>query len=244
MIATTRATITAAAAALIGVAGYLGTRYLAVVVLALIVLMALGWPALLRASRKRHATVILSAGGALALVAVVLGRTAPHLRHMVAAVALMVIAALVSEVFFASARGRTVTSVAAVSAGAIVVASGAAWVAASRTHGAEDLVVAGAVAIAAAAIAAVSTRNANLNTVIALVAGTGFGLGAGLLFPDLAWYAGALVGGLCAVIVTLLQELHRREPRSSGWLPGIASALSPVLSAGALVYIAGIALLG
>lgn len=244
MIPTTRATITAAAAALVGVAGYLGTRYLAVGVLALITLTALGWPALLRASRKRHATVILTVGGALALAAIALGRTAPHLRHVVAAVALMIIAALVSEVFFASARGRTVTSVAAVAAGAIVVTSGAAWLAAARTHGSEDLVVAGAVALAVSSIAVVSTRNAHLNTIIALVAGTASGLGTGYLFPDLVWYAGAFVGLLCAVIVTLLQELYRREPRPRGWLPGIASALSPVLAAGALVYITGIVLIG
>ncbi|WP_062462581.1 hypothetical protein [Demequina soli] len=244
MLPTTRATIGAAAAALVAVGGFLGPRYLAVVVLALIVGLALGWPVLLRASRRRTASVILSVGGALALVAVLLGRSAPHLRHMVVAVALMVVAALVSEVFWPSTRGRAVTSVAATTGGIIVVASGTAWVAAARTHGAEDLVVTGGVALAVSAVVSVITRNPQLNTGLALLLGTATGAGTGALFPELPWYAGAGVGLLCAVIITLLQELARREPRQKGWMAGMSSAIAPVLAAGALVYIGGRLLVG
>lgn len=244
MLPTTRATISAAAAAVVAVGGFLGARYLAVVVMSLIAVLALGWPALLRTSRRLQATTILIAGGALAIAAIAVGGNAPYLRHMVVAVALMAIAALVSEVFWASARGRAVTSVAATSAGAIVVASGAAWVAASRTEGAEDLVVAAGVSIAVASIASVITRNAQVNTLIALAAGTAAGLGTGVLFPELPWYAGGAVGLLCAIIVTLLQELVRREPRPRALLAGMSSALAPVMAAGALVYIGGRLLVG
>ncbi len=244
MLPTTRATISASAAALIAVAGFLGARYLAAAAFGLIVLLALGWPQLLRASRKREARVVLIAGGLLAVIAVVLGRNAPFLRHMVVAVALMAVAALVSEVFFPSARGRAVTSVAATSAGAVVVASGAAWVAASRTEGAQDLVVAAGVSLAVASVASVITRDGNLNTIIAIAAGTAAGTGTGALFPDLPWYAGGIVGLLCGVIVALLQELARREPRPRPLLAGMSSAVAPVLSAGALVYIGGRLLVG
>ncbi|WP_296665246.1 hypothetical protein [Demequina sp.] len=244
MLPTTRATISASAAALVAVAGAFGASYLAAAVFALIVVLALGWPHLLRSSRRRSASAILIGGGALALVAVALGSRPPYLRHMVIAVALMVIAGLVAEVFFPSARGRAVTSVAATSAGAIVVSAGAAWVAVSRTQGAEDLVVAAGVSLAVAAIASVITPNGNLNTVIALAAGTAAGLGTGALFSDLPWYAGGFVGLLCAIIVTLLQELVRREPRPRPLLAGMSSALAPVLAAGALVYIGGRLLIG
>ncbi len=216
MLPTTRATITAAAAALVAVGGFLGTRYLAVAVLAMIVVLAVGWPALLRASRRRAASLVLMVGGAIAVVAVALGDTSPHLRHMVVAAAFMAIGALVSEVFFPSSRGRAVTSVAATCAGAIVVASGAAWVAASRTHGAEDLVVTGGAALAVAAIAGVFTRSPSLNSTLALVLGMLTGFATGALFPELPWYAGGAVGLLCGVIVSLLQELMRREPRAKG----------------------------
>lgn len=244
MLPATRATLSAAAAALIAVAGFLGTRYVAVAVVGLIVVTALGWPALLRASRRREASVILGVGGALCVVAVGLGRDAPYLRYMAVSVAAMVIAALVSEVFFSSTRGRAVTSVAAVTAGAIIVASGAAWVAATRTQGADELVVTAGVALAVAAIASVITPNGHLNTGIALGLATLLGgVTAGLL-ADLPWYAGAATGLVCATTVTLLQELTRREPQPRGWLPGAASALAPVLAAGALVYIGGILLLG
>ncbi|WP_062518967.1 hypothetical protein [Demequina silvatica] len=244
MLSTTRATISASAAALIAVGGFLGATALAAAVFALVVVLALGWPVLLRASRRRTASVILIGGGALALVAVLAGRVEPHLRHMAVAVALMVIAALVSEVFWPSSRGRAVTSVAATCGGAIVVASGAAWVAAARTNGAEDLVVTGGIALAVAAVTGVMTRSAQANSLIALGMGTLSGAATGALFPEIPWYAGAGVGLLCAIIVTLLQELNRREPRQPGWLPGMASALAPVLAAGALVYIGGRLLVG
>jgi len=244
MLPTTRATISAAAAAVVAGAGFLGPRYIAVAVLGLIVVLALGWPVLLRASRRRVASTILMVGGALAVIAVALGRTPPYLRHMVVAVALMAIAALVSEVFFPSARGRAVTSVASIAAGSVIVASGAAWVAAGRTHGAEDLVVAAAVALAVSAIASVITPNSNLNNVIAIVAGSVTGLGAGALFAEIPWYGGLGAGLVSAMAVTLLQELSRREPRPRSVLAGISSALAPVLVAGALVYLGGRMLVG
>ncbi|WP_062381434.1 hypothetical protein [Demequina pelophila] len=244
MNAPTRATVSAAAAALVAGAGFLGTRYLAAAVLGLIVALALGWPGLLRASRKRQASVILVGGGAMALASVVLARTEPYLRHMVIALGAMVVAALVSEVFFESSRGRTVTSVAATAAGAVVVASGASWVAASRTVGAEHLVVVAGAALAIAAVGAALTPYAQLNTALALVLATGVGAGIGELFAELSWWSGGATGLLCGVIVTLLTELGRREPRPPGVWAGIASAVAPVLSAGALVYIAGRMLVG
>ena len=92
MIPSTRATITAVAAAVIAVTGYLGTRYLAAGVLACIIATAIGYPNLMRVTRPRVTTSIIIGGGLLALVAVVLGRTAPYLRYMTVAVAAVTIA--------------------------------------------------------------------------------------------------------------------------------------------------------
>ncbi|MCR6712346.1 MAG: hypothetical protein NVV57_06445 [Demequina sp.] len=100
MIPSTRATITAVAAAVIAVTGYLGTRYLAAGVLACIVAAAIGYPHLMRVTRPRVTTAIIIGGGGLALVAVVLGRTAPYLRYMTVAVAAVTVAALAAVVFF------------------------------------------------------------------------------------------------------------------------------------------------
>ncbi len=244
MIPSTRATITAVAAAVIAATGYLGTRYLAVGVLACIVATAIGYPNLMRVTRPRVTTAIVIGGGMLALVAVVLGRTAPYLRYMTVAVAAVTIAALAAEVFFPTGRGRAVTYVSATAAGGAIVASGAAWVAVARTNGAEDLVVCGGSALAVAAIASVLTTHPTVNTLGALAAGTITGGVMGWFFPDLPWYAGLLIGLVCAVAAVLVQELYRREPRPRGWWPGIAAGVAPVLVAGALVYIAGRLLVG
>jgi len=244
MIPSTRATITAVAAAVVAVTGYLGTRYLAAGVLACIVAVAVGYPNLMRVVRPRVTTTIIIGGGLLALVAVVLGRTAPYLRYMTVAVAAVTVAALAAEVFFPTGRGRAVTYVAATASGGAIVASGAAWVAVARTNGAEDLVVCGGAALAVAAIASVLTTRPTVNTIGALALGTIVGGAMGWFFPDLPWYSGLLIGLVCAVAAVLVQELYRREPRPRGWWPGIAAGVTPVLVAGALVYIAGRVLIG
>ena len=239
-----RATITAAGAAGIAGGALLGTRYLALAVFGCIILASIGWPLLLRVSRPMASTAITMGGGTLALIAVALGRSEPYLRYMVVALAGIVIAALVLEVFYASDKGRVVSSVSATAAAGAVAASGAAWVAANRTAGSEDLVVAGAVALAVAAIASVATSRAGLNTALALVLGTGAGFGTGMLFDSISWYGGITVGLVAAATASLVGELARREPQPHSAWAGIASGLTPVLVAGVLVYIAGRLLVG
>jgi len=244
MIPSTRATITAVAAAVVAVTGYLGTRYLAAGVLACIIATAIGFPYLTRVTRPRVTSAIIVGGGVLALVAVVLGRNAPYLRYMTVAVAAVTVAALVAEVFWPTRPGRAVGYVAATAAGGAIVASGAAWVAVARTNGAADLVVCGGAALAVAAIASVMTSHPTVNTVGSLALGTLTGGVMGYFFPALPWYVGLIIGLVCAVAAVLIQELYRREPRPRGWWTGISAGVAPVLVAGALVYIAGRLLLG
>ena len=244
MIPTTRATITAVAAAIIAATGYLGTRYLAIGILACVIMFAWGWPNLAHVSRKSISSYVIAGGGALALIAVILGRSEPYLRYMVIAVAAVTIAALTSEIFFASQRGHAVTSVAATAAGGAVATSGAAWLAANRTAGAEDLVVAGGVVLALAAVAAVLTANANINAVISIGVGIGAGVAMGSLFPSMTWWGGSLVGLTGAVSIVLTNELYRREPRPRTFMAGISSGVTPVLVSGMLIYLAGRMLVG
>ncbi|WP_061963362.1 hypothetical protein [Demequina aurantiaca] len=244
MIPTTRATITASAAAVIAATGYLGTKYLAGGILLCVLALAWGWPHLAHVSRTMVSSLVIAGGGALAIFAVALGRSEPYLRYMVIAVAAVTIAALASEIFFASQRGHAVTSVAGTAAGGAIATSGAAWLAANRTVGAEDLVVAGGTVLAVAAVAAVLTSNGNVNAVLTIVLGTGAGSGMGQLLPSMSWWGGALVGLSCAVTVVLTNELYRREPRPRTHMAGIASGITPVLVAGMLVYLGGRLLVG
>ncbi|WP_062131050.1 hypothetical protein [Demequina aestuarii] len=241
---TTRATITAVAASVVAATGYLGTRYLALGILVVVIAAAIGWPLLTRVSRPWVSTAIIVLGGTVALVAVLLGRNEPYLRYMVVAVAAITIASLLAEVVFPSSPGRAVTSVAATASGGAVAASGAAWVASNRTPGAEELVVLGAATLAVAAIASVLTHHATVNTVFALVLGTGAGFGMGYIFDSIPWYGGILVGLASGASVVLLAELYRREPRPRNPWAGIASGVTPVLVAGVLVYLGGRLLVG
>ncbi|MFV0633912.1 hypothetical protein [Demequina sp.] len=241
---TTRATITAVAASVIAVSGFLGTRYLVVGALALMAGFAIGWPRLTRVPRYWVSSAIIGAGSIAALVAVVLGKNEPYLRYVVVAVAAIVVASLLAEVFLPNPRGHAVTAVASTSSGGTIAAAGAAWVAGNLTVGAEDLVVCGAAAVAMAAAVSVLTRRPGVNTFAALTMGCVSGAVTGFLFTSITWYAGILVGLGAGVAVVLMVEMTRREPRPRSVWAGIASAITPVLVAGVLVYLGGRLLVG
>ncbi|WP_062077085.1 hypothetical protein [Demequina globuliformis] len=241
---TTRASITAVAAAVVAGTGVLGTRWLALGVAVIMLVMAVGWPRLLRVAHTWVSTAVIGAGSLIALGSVVIGRTEPYLRYMVVAIAAITIAALLTEVFFPSPRGRAVTGVAATAAGGAITATGAAWVAANRTAGAEDLVVTAAAALAVAAVASVLTSSGNVNAVLALLAGAATGSGLAFAFDSMPWYAGTVVGVVAGGSVVLMNELSRREPRPIDVWAGIASGVTPVLAAGVLVYVGGVLLVG
>jgi hypothetical protein len=240
----TRATATTGAAAVVAVTGFLGTRYLAIGVSALIAVAALGWPRLLRVYRRRVSTVIIGTSGALSVVAIGLGRNEPYLRYGVAAAGAAVLLALAAEVFFPSPPGRAVTSVTGMMAGAMVAVSAGAWVAAVRTPGASDLVVAGAASLAITGIASVLTSKPGVNAAIALTLGTAAGGAMGLLFNSVGWPGGALVGFVAASAVLIVSELTYREPAPRHFFASVASGITPVLAAGVLVYLGGRLLVG
>ncbi|WP_291382545.1 hypothetical protein [Demequina sp.] len=240
----TRATATFAAATVVAVAGFYGTRFLALGVSALIAVAAFGWPRLLRVYRRKVGSVIIAASGAISVVAVGLGRGEPYLRYAVAAAGAAVLLSLAAEVFFPSPPGRAVTSVTGMMSGAFVAVSAGAWVAANRTPGAADLVVAGAAAIAVAGLAAVTTKRPTVNSIIALIFGTATGGVLGYVFDSISWAGGSLVGVVGAASVVTVTELATREPAPRHVLAAIASGITPVLSSGVLVYLSGRLLVG
>ena len=241
----TRATATFAAATIIAVTGYLGSLYLAIGISGLIAVAAFGWPRLLRVYRRRVSTVIIAVSGAIAVFAVGIGRIdPPYLRYVAPAAAAAVLLSLAAEVFFPSPPGRAITSVTGMMSGALVGVSASAWVAAARTPGAADLVVAGAAAIAIAGIASVVTRYSTVNSLIALTLGTISGAVLGHLFSSISWAGGALVGVVGSASVVIVTELATREPAPRRAMAAIASGITPVLSAGVLVYLSGRLLVG
>ncbi len=242
---TTRATVAFASAASIAAGGYFGYQWLAVAVLTSVFVLALGWPVLTWVPHWLTGSAIVLGGGALATVGVLIGdERPPFLRHMVVALAVTVLAALAVEVIRPSPPGQVVTAVAGTITGVTVAASGAAWIAAARTPGAEDLVVAGALSLAVAALASTATSRMSINAIAALTLGAASGVAAGIFFDSIQWYAGALVGLFCAGSVVTIHELTRRDIMNTSTWSGIAAGISPVTVAGTLVYIGGRLLVG
>jgi hypothetical protein len=240
----TRATAAALSAAAIAVGGYFGSQWLAVAVFTVSCFLAIGWPALTWTPSWFVGSLVILGSGALASVGVLLGEDEPFLRHMVVALAAAVIGALVIEVLHPSPPGQVVTAVASTVTGATVAASGAAWIAAARTPGAEDLVVAGAAALFFAAIASTLTSSMAFNIAAAIVLGTGIGIASGSVFPSIEWYGGGIVGLLCTCSFITIHELTRRDVMNRSALAAISSGIAPVTVAGALVYLGGRILVG
>lgn len=244
MTPTTRTTIGAAAAVLLAVAGYLGNVFVAIAVAALICIAAIGWPSIMRIAHHKAATLIMVASGAIAVFAVAAGRGEPFLRYAVAAAAAAILLALTSEVFFPSPRGRAVASVSGLAAGGLVAVSGAAWLASARTPGARDLVVAAAVCLAITSVASTITSKANVNGILSVAGGVALGALLGAFFDTLTIVGGILIGLVAAASVLIIGELARREPAPRTIWAGITSGVTPVLIAGALVYLGGRLMVG
>lgn len=240
----TRSLITASSATLIALASLLGNLYLAIAIGVLIFFAALGWPSIMRIAQRRVASAIMIISGAIAVVSVALGRGEPYLRYAVAAAAAAILLALASEIFFPSPRGRAVASVSGLATGGLATVSAAAWLAAARTPGQVDLVVAAAVTIAVAAIASTSTRKANINGGLAVILAGGAGALMGVWFATLTVVGGLLIGIAAAASVLIISETARREPAPRNIWAGIASGITPVLVAGALVYLGARLLVG
>jgi hypothetical protein len=82
------------------------------------------------------------------------------------------------------------------------------------------------------------------NISVALMLGTGIGAASGSVFPSIEWYGGGLVGLLSACSFVAFHELTRRDAMNRSTLAAIASGITPVTVAGALVYIGGRILVG
>jgi len=240
----TRSSWTTVAAALLAGAEFLNPKLLPLAIFLLLIGMALGWAYIVRIPHWLTGAAIVVASGTLALIAINLATGAPFLRFIAVALALTTIASLAAEVFNPSPRGRVVATAAGMTTGGAIAASGAAWLASSKTVGAGSLVIAGAIAITVAAICSTLTANGGLNTVLAMVTGTGVGALLGTFMDPVTWYAGAVVGAGCAASVVLVSEMYRRQPPPPNAWAGISAAIAPVLIAGVLVYIGGRLLVG
>jgi len=254
MHASTRAVLTALLAALVALASLAqkipGLEDLdeaavigAAIVLALV--LAVGWPALLRLPNPLGSSVVIALGGVGAVLTVTATRGGDVLRQLPVVVALAILLAFVNELARQDGRRRLVDSVSGTVTGVLVATASAGWVASERMVDGTYLVIAGAASLAfaafvsfAAGISAISHREW---AVASVTTGTGVLAGAAVAaaMPDTSPLVGAFLGLGTGMLVAALDALFHRLPALRNRRASMAAVVLPVAVSGILVYVVG-----
>ncbi len=259
MAASTRAVLTALLAALVAVAS-LAQRFprfedldeMAVVGAAavLALLLAIGWPVLLRLPNPLGSGVVIALGGVGAVLTVTATKGALALRQLPVVLALAILLAFVNELARQDGRRRLVDSVAGTVTGLLVATAASGWVASERMPGGSYLVVAGAVSLAfasfvsfGAGVSAVSHREW-ATAVATTAAGVVSGAAAAAVMPDTSPLVGAFLGLGTGMLIAALDALFHRLPALRRPLASLAAIVLPVAVTGILVYVVGRVLAG
>lgn len=239
-----RAVLTAALAALVAVAAFVGEVPLVVVVGVLTLALAAGWPALLGLPSPVGSAVVVALGGAGAVMTVTATAGQPLLRHVPVVAGMAVLGAFVHELARRDGRLRLVESITGTVTGLLVVISAAGWVAAGRTPGGMSLVVTAAASLAVAAVVSAvhlaGWSGALVTTGAAVVAGAGVGA----VMPDVGVVPGAVLGLATGVLVAALHVLLDGVRSLERRLAALGAVILPVLVAGVLAYVVGRVLVG
>lgn len=241
MSVSTRAVTTAALAALVAAASYVQPRPLPLVgaVVVLVVLVALGWPSLLRLPASGSTRVVVALCGLGGAGAVYFAQGEPVLRHLPMVLAGAVVLAFIAQMLRRDGRPQLTESVSGTVAGVVVAISAAGWIAAARSDAGAALVVTSAVALAvAAAVSALPVRGwvaLGISAVAAVVVGGA----AGTLLPNIDTVSGLWCGLVAGIVVGALHLLLERLPARGARLAGLSAAALPVAVCGIFVFVVG-----
>lgn len=239
-----RSVATAALAAVLAVAGYLGEPALIAAAIVLVLAVAVGWPVLLGMPGSLGATVTVALGGMAGVVVVALTNGEPYLRLMPMVIAATIVLAFVNELARGAGRTRVVESVSGVVTGALIAVCAAGWIAAGRSPAGSALVVASAAALAAASAVAALRWSPWLVTVVAVIAAGGVGAGVSQVMPGLSAPVGGLIGLASAILVATVRQFMRSATDRRDRAAAIAAVTVPVSVSGIVAYIVGRVLLG
>ena len=240
----TRAVGTTAVAAAVAGAAILGDAPVVGVAAALALVVAVGWPSLLRLPSVLGAGVVIALGGMGAVATVTATQGQPFLRELPIVVALAVLLAFVNELARQDGRLRLVESVTGTVTGVMVATAAAGWVVAGRAPGGTSLVVSGAVALFVSALISVFPLTGWTGASLTAAAGALGGGAAAAVMPDINVLAGVLLGLATGILVAALHVLFDDVPAARGPLAGSAVIVLPVAVTGILVYVVGRVLVG
>ena len=240
----TRAVVTAALAALVAVAGYVGGLPVTVVAGLLALAFAIGWPALASLPFKPGSAAVIAIGGVGAVLAVHSVLDQPYLRYLPVVFATAILLAFLNELLRRDGRERLVESVAGTVTGTLLAVAVAGWVAIGRTPGGEPIVVVGALALAVGSAVVALPFVGWAGATVTTLAATGAGALAALVLPDIDLVAGVVLGAAVGVLVSSLHVLFDALHTLARRLPSIAAVVLPVTVTGILVYVVGRVLVG
>lgn len=240
----TRAVVTAVLAALLAVAGYVGGLPVAIAAGVLVLVFAVGWPALADLPFRPGSTAVVALGGLAAVVSVHVVDAQPYLRHLPILFATAILLAFVNELLRRDGRERMVESVSGTIAGTLIAVAAAGWVAIGRVSDGEALVVSGALALTVGSAVVALPLGGWLGAIATTAAAGGVGAIGGAVLPGITTLAGLLLGLAVGVLVATLHALFDRLPALESRLPAFAAVTLPVTVTGFLVYVVGRVLVG
>lgn len=240
----TRAVLTAAIAAGVAAAAFVGQLPLVVVAGLLTVLLALGWPVLLDLPNALGSGVVIALVGLGSVLAVTVSTGATLLWLVPTVVALGVLLAFVAELLRQDGRLRLVESVTGTVTGLLVVSAASGWVAALRAPGDTALVITGAAALAVSAAVSAVHLGVRTGALVTTAAGVITGAAVGSVMPGLSILPGLALGFATGLLVAALHVLLDGVGTLRRFLAAVAAVVLPVLLGGILVYVVGRVLVG
>lgn len=230
--ASSRAVMSAAFAALLAVSTYLSHAVSDGVVIALMLIFAIGWPRLVDVPAVNQRRALLLGMVVVASVTVYLTQ---NLRLLAGVMALGVIASFILELARRDGRPRLVESLSASVAGLVVIVSGAGWLAMPHTELGVAVVLTTAGTLAAAAACAAIHLPPWPHAITTILGATAIGLVAALTLPGLRFVAVA-IGFATGLLSAALYQMLCKYAAAGRFSAALAAASLPVVVVGIPVY--------
>lgn len=244
MIALVAAAVSVAGAGLVAAAGFAGEPVLAGSVALIVLVIALGWGALLRLPHPRGTAVLVALTG-LAAVVLALNPPVPSrpLAGFAGLIAGGVLAAFVHELIRRDGRPRLVASVTGTLCGQVVVVLAAGWLLLPGTRVSTGGVVVAAVAVAVTRVVAAVPSPPRITGWVSFAVGAAAAALASALVDSTQVLPAVLMGVAVAGVTAALERLLAGLPDSRRGLGLYAAASVPVAAGGTVAY-AAVRLLG
>lgn len=228
----TRAVISAVFAALLAVVTYRSHVFSDVVVVALMLVFAWGWPVLVALPAVTGRRILLTAVALGSAAAVYLTE---NLTLLAGLAALAVLGGFVLELARRDGRPRTVESLAASAAGTLVLVSGAGWLAMPHTALGIAVVLTTAGALSAGAACAAIHLPPWPHSILTIVGATVVGAVAAITLPEVS-FVGVAIGFAAGLLSASLHQLLNRYGGARKFTAALAAAALPVVVVGIPVY--------